>query len=118
MLHTSPYKRYSDRIIKTESYASKGPTFGDLTNLSVEKLQELDTVLKTILALPIAQDIYAQIIDGNPTHPVYPNERINSVSGNSKPTDQALREYEKIMKTFTAQNLPIDLKVCDSFPGT
>ena len=96
-----------------ESYASKGPTFGDLTNLSVEKLQELDTVLKTILALPIARDIFAQIIDGNPTHPVYPNERMSSVSGNSKPTDQVLREYENIRNTFASQDLLIDLRVRD-----
>ena len=98
-----------------ESYASKVPTFGDLTNLSVEKLQELDDVLKTILTLPIAQEIYAQIIDGNPTHPIYPNERTSSVSGKSKPTNHALQEYEKIRNTFASQDLLIDLKVRNPF---
>ena len=98
-----------------ESYTSNAPTFGDLTNLSVEKLQELNTVLKTILALPVAQEIYAQIIDGNPTHPIYPNKRTSSVSGKSKPSNQALQEYEKIKNTFASQDLLIDLKVRDPF---
>ena len=100
-----------------ESYANNGPTFGDLTNLGVEKLQELDTVLKTILTAPIAQDIYAQIIDGNPRHPVYPNEKTSSISGNLKPSDRALQEYEKIRKSFASQDLLIDLRVRDS-PGS
>lgn len=98
-----------------ESYANKGPTSGDLTILGVEKIQELDTVLKTILA---AQDIYAQIIDGNPTHPalvVYPNEKTSSVSGTLKPSDRALQEYEKIRKPFASQDSLIDLKVRDPF---
>ncbi len=99
------------------------PTFGDLTNLSVEKLQELSTVLTTVLALPVARDAYAQIIDGKPTRTPYSEVnlrqsktgKINSISGNSKPTDQAFQEYEKIRKAFTPQDLLIDLKVRDPF---
>lgn len=103
-----------------ESYANEMPTFGDLTNVSVEKLEDLNTVLATILALPIARDTYAQIIDGKPTRTPYSEDNkasqsgtgnIRSVSGKSKPTDWALQEYEKIRKAFAPQNLPIDLKV-------
>lgn len=41
------------------SDAMEIPTFGDLINLSVEKLEELGTVLASILALPIARDTFA-----------------------------------------------------------
>lgn len=50
--------------------------FSNLLHLSVEKLQQLDVVLKSILALPIAEDIFAQVIDGKP-------------SWQSKPGDEA-----------------------------
>lgn len=96
------------------------PAFGDLTNVSVEKLQELNTLLAKILALPVARNTYAQIIDGNPTKMPYSEGNkisqsgtgeTNSVSGNSEPTDRALQEYEKIRKAFVPENLLIDLKV-------
>ena len=106
-----------------ESYANEMPNFGDLTNVSVEKLEELNAVLATILALPVARDTYAQIIDGKPTRTPYSEDNkasqsgtgnIRSVSGRSKPTDRALQEYEKIRKAFAPQNLLVDLKVRDS----
>ena len=109
-----------------ESSNNKMPTFGDLTNLSVEKLEELNTVLTTILALPVARDAYAQIIDGKPTRTPYSEVnlrqsktgKINSISGHSKPPDQAFEEYEKIRKAFTSQDLLIDLKVLDQYLTT
>ena len=110
VLHTSPYKQYFERIVRTESHPNKGPTFGDLINLGVEKLQELDTILKIILASPIAQDTYAQIIDRSPAHPVYPNEKTSSARGNVKPTNRALQEDEKIRRTFASQDFLIDMK--------
>ena len=104
-----------------ESSNNKMPTFGDLTNLNVEKLQELNTVLTIILALPVARDAYAQIIDGKPTRTPYSEAalrqsktgRINSISGLSKPPDQAFQMYEKVRKAFAPQDLLIDLKVRD-----
>ena len=107
-----------------ESYINTMPTFGDLSNVSVEKLQELNSVLAKILALPIAQDTYAQIIDGKPTRTPYSDQnkasqsrsgKINSISGTSKPSDQAIQEYEKIRKAFAPENLFIDLKVRGPF---
>ncbi len=101
------------------------PTFGDLTNVSVEKLQELNTVLARILALPLARDTYAQIIDGKPTRNLYPENpegsktsqsgsgKGSSADGNSEPTDRPMEEYEKIRKAFTPANLLIDLNVRD-----
>lgn len=45
---------------------NQAPGFLDLFHLSAEKLRQLDAVLKAVLALPIAQDTYAQIINGKP----------------------------------------------------
>lgn len=100
------------------------PTFGDLTNVSAEKLQELETVLAAILALPLARETYAQIIDGTPTRTAWSDEiqrELNDcesrswektiVSGNAKPSDQAVEQYEMIRTTFGPQNLRVDLKV-------
>ena len=97
--------------------------FGDLTNVTVEKLQELETVLQAILALPIAKDTYAQIIDGMPTRTPYSDEyRRDREAGstlystiiesdNTKPSDEAVQEYEKIKAAFAPQHLIIDLEV-------
>ena len=93
-----------------ESYVNNMPTFGDLTNVSVEKLQELNAVLAKILALPIARDTYAQIIDGKPTCTPYSDR---NKASQSQPTDQAVQEYEKIRKAFAPENLRIDLEVRD-----
>ena len=95
-----------------ESYVNNMPTFGDLTNVSVEKLQELSAVLAKILALPIARDTYAQIIDGKPTRIPHSDQ---DKASQSQPTDQAVQEYEKIRKAFAPENLLIDLKVRDPF---
>ena len=104
-----------------ESLANQNPTFGDLSNLSIEKLQELDTILTSILALPIARNTYAQIIDGIPTRTAYSDDikahrsHLNEtiiVGDNAKPSDRAIREYEKIRTGFTLHVLRIDLMVC------
>ena len=96
------------------------PGFGDLTNVSAEKLLELETVLQQILALPIAQDTYAQIIDGKPTRTPFSEEikRDGSTffttiidSDNPKPTDEAKQKYDEIRPKIAPQDLVIDLKV-------
>lgn len=104
---------------KIPSIPGEMPTIGDLSNLSVEKLQDLERVLKPILALPIARDTYAQIIDGTPTRTPYSDDiKANKsplsetiiVSDNSKPSDRAMQLYEEIRTTFAPQGLKIDLK--------
>ena len=104
-----------------ESLANQEPTFGDLSNLSVEKQQVLDTILTSILALPVARNTYAQIIDGIPTRTPYSDDikahrshliETIIVSDNAKPSDKAVREYEKIRTGFALHILRIDLMVC------
>ena len=98
----------------------ENPTFGDPTNLNVEKLQELETVLKSILALPLAKDTYAQILDGSPIRTPFSDDiRAHKsslletiiVGDKTKPSDDALQGYESIRRAFTPQILRIDLKV-------
>ena len=103
----------------------ENPSFGDPTNLSVEKLQELETVLESILALPLAKDTYAQIIDGSPIRTPFSDDikahksslcETIIVGNRSKPSDRALQEYDAIRRGFTPQILRIDLKVRIPFP--
>lgn len=101
--------------------AHENPNFGDLSNLDVNKLQELDTVLGSILALPVAQKAFSQIIAGKPTRSpfsddiktrsCYMHETFIDRDG-AKSSDQAVRQYEHIRKAFTSQGLKIDLNVC------
>ena len=107
-----------------ESLANQNPTFGHLSNLSVEKLQELDKILTSILALPIARNTYAQIIDGIPTRTPHSDDikahrshliETIIVSDNAKPSDKAIREYEKTRTDFELHVLRIDLMVCLAF---
>lgn len=93
--------------------------FGDLTNVSAERLQDLEILLRAILALPIAKSTYAQIIDGTPARTPFSDEYRTSVcystiidSDEAKPSDEAMQEYEKVKTTFAPQDLIIDLKVC------
>lgn len=104
--------------------ASQVPGFGDLTNVSVEKLQKLKTVFRHILALSIARDTYAQIIDGTPTRTPFSDEIKESRStfyqtiidsDNTKPTDKATQKYEGIRSKITPQDLVIDLKVAQNY---
>lgn len=89
-----------------------------MADLSTEKLQHLETTLAFILALPSVQDIYAQIIDGNPTWKSYvdPNtlgDRTEKtiVSDHPNPSHEAMQLYEEIRKVFRPQALNIDIQV-------
>ena len=102
------------------SIARGVPGFGDLTNVSSEKLEELETALGVILALPIARDVFAQIIEGTPTRTPFSDKikqskstfrRTVIVNDNAKPSDKAVQEFEEIRSAFTPQNLIIDVKV-------
>lgn len=109
---------------RTDSNTSEMPIFGDLTNLSPEKLRELETVLNSILALPVARETYAQIIDGKPIRTPY-SEDIKAlrshlretiiVKDNPKPSDQAMQLYEEIRTKFAPQTLEIDLKLAQNY---
>ena len=108
---------------KVQSNPGEMPDIGDLSNLSAEKLQELETLLKSILALPIARDTYAQIIDGTPTRTPYsddikafrsPLRKTIIVNDNSEPSGRAMQLYEETRTTFAPQGLKIDLKACTS----
>lgn len=57
-------QRYKD--LKITSNANEVPRFGDLTKVSTEKLQELETLLTANLASFIAKTIYSQIINETP----------------------------------------------------
>lgn len=96
------------------------PGFGDLTNVSVEKLEELEKILGVILALPITRNTFAQIIEGTPTRTPFSDEIKQSESTfrhtvianhDAEPSDEAVQDFEEIRSAFTARNLIIDLKV-------
>ena len=103
-----------------ESVASDMANFGSLTNIDPENLQDLKTVLTTILALPIARDTFAQVIDGTPTRTPFSDEIKNSkftysktiiVNDNMKPSHKAVQKFDEIKTAFAPQNLMIELKV-------
>ena len=113
-------KKEKRKMGRIESDVNEGPIFGHLTNLSPEKLGDLETLLKSILALPVARETYAQIIDGTPIRTPYSEDikalrsRLREtiiVNDNSKPSDQAMQLYEEIRTKFAPQTLKIDLKV-------
>ncbi len=92
----------------------------NLVPLSAEKLKQLETVLKSILALPIAQDTYAQIIDGEPTQQPgleSPIPRLTTDTTTLGPSDGAMQQYEEIRKVFrvwkvfVAEACKVDTKV-------
>ncbi len=94
--------------------------FGDLTNLSAGKLQELETILTPILASPVARETFAQIIDGMPIRTPYSDgikasrshlRKTVIVGDKTKPSDLALQQYDEVRKAFSApQQLRIDSK--------
>ena len=94
--------------------------FGDLTNISSAKLEDLEAAVGAILALPLARDTYAQIIEGRPTRTPYSDKIKGTKStfyktiivSNDKPSDEAVQEYDKIRTAFALRHLVIDLKVC------
>ncbi len=103
-----------------ESIASDMPSFGDLTNIDPEKLQDLKTILTTILALPIARETFAQVIEGRPTRTPFSDEfkrqnlmfhKTIIVGENLKPSHEAVQRFDEIKTAFVPEDLIIELKV-------
>lgn len=65
-----------------ESRVSRIFTFAGPTTLSAEKLQQLETLLTSILAMPAAQDTYAHLIDR--TSPAVNHTRVMELGSNTK----------------------------------
>ena len=99
-----------------DSPVVKMPTFADLANLDTDKFQQLESTLAFILALPAAQDTYAQLIDGTPTwqsyvrDPGFPDE-ITIVSDRPNPSDEAIQQYEEIRTGLTLHAIKMDVNV-------
>ena len=94
----------------------------DLIHLSAEKLQQLETVLESILALPIAQETYAQIIDGKRIRqtPLDGSTQESStetaiVSDRPKPSRRAIQHFKEFMKDFV-DTLNINTEACFGVP--
>ena len=103
-----------------ESFVKPQSSFGDLTNVDPKKLQDLETVLTTILASPIARDTFAQIIEGRPTRTPDSDEikkskdpsRKTITNGNNvKPGREAVQRFDEIKAAFGPLDLIIDLQV-------
>ena len=103
-----------------ESFFQNQPNFGNLTNVDPKKLQDLEAVLTAILALPVARDTFAQIIEGRPLRTPYSDEIKKSkdpsiktiiISDNVKPSHKAVQRFEEIKAAFAPQDLIMDLKV-------
>ncbi len=100
------------------SHHDQSPRFAHLANLSTIKIQQLDTILASILELPSTQSTYAQIIDGKRTWQSYidPNtygfqNETTIVSDHPNPSDRALQLYEEIRTKFTPQALRLEVNV-------
>lgn len=91
-----------------KSYVNEICEFTDLDHLSASKLHQLDTVLKSILALSITRDTYVSIIDGK-----LPSST-PGLSNQSTGSHKAREQYEEFRKAFTAQVLKLDTQVCSS----
>lgn len=65
-----------------ESRVSHISTFAGPTTLGAEKLQQLETLLTSILAMPAAQDTYGHLIDG--TSPAVNHTRVMELGNNTK----------------------------------
>lgn len=103
-----------------ESIANDMADFGKVTIIDPEKLKDLKTVLTTILALPIARDTFAQVIDGTPTRTPFSDEIKSSrftfsktviVNDNMKPSHKAVQKTDEIKTAFAPQDLMTELKV-------
>ena len=80
------------------SNINKMSDFTQLIHLSAGKLQQLDTVLTSILLLPIAQDTFAQVIHGKTTW-------------QSSPSEVAREQFDEFRKSFSAKVLKLDTQV-------
>lgn len=75
---------------------------------------------ETILALPIARDTLAQVIEGTPTRTPFSDEIKKSkftyhktiiVGDNIKPSHKAVQKFDEIKTVFAPQDVIIELKV-------
>ena len=98
ILHFFSSSHPHTRSINMESKIDKELHFSDLTVLDSEKVQQLDDVLKSILNSSIAEDTFAQIIDGRPTW-------------QSQPSQEARDKYNECRASFSAQVLKLDTQV-------
>ena len=92
----------------------------DLVNLACitpEKLERLEATLATILTSSVAEETYAQLIDGNPTrssfYENYGGENLENtnVSDLDKPSSQAIQSFQDIRASFSPLDLSLDVNV-------
>ena len=115
-----PYVHFLRITYNTDmgSNVSEVPGLSGLIHLSAEKLRQLEIVLESILALPVAQDTYAQIIDGERIRqPLLDGSTQGSstetaiVNDRPKPSNWAIQQYKEFMKGFV-DTLKINTEVC------
>ena len=90
-----------------------------LFDLSASKLELLERSLNSILQLAVAEETFAQIIDGKPTRPSYERNYFTlfdpSVSERLCPTDSSVREWAQIKENLGLQSLKLDVKLVQAF---
>lgn len=95
------------------------PSLANLSDLTPRKLELLDRSLKFILLSAIAQDTFAQIIDGQPTRLSYEINyrtiRDPDVSERMYPADSSIREWIEIREAVVPQTLRLDAQLVQSF---
>ena len=89
----------------------------DLSNLDVDKLRCLERTLASILATAVAEDIFAQIIDGRPTRPSFIKNYgytvdDSTISDKTEPSEESTQLFQEIRAGFTPQILLLEIKVC------
>ena len=85
-------------LINMESKVNMDVHLSDLSILDPAKLQQLDNILKILLNSSVAQDTFAQIIDGRPTE-------------QSQPSHEAREKYNEFRASFSAKVLKLDTQV-------
>ena len=105
-----------------EVVAMNSDSLANLSDLALTKFELLDRTLKPILLSAIAEDTFAQIIDGQPTRPSYrKNYRTvwdRGVSERTRPTDSSIREWTEIKETFVPQILRLDAQLVQAFQSS
>lgn len=94
--------------------------FADLTHLDNAKFQILQNTVKSILTSTIAEDSFAQIIDGQPTRLSFeknfnydrPLYDAAGVSEATEPSPKSLQLFRTIRADFALQGLKINAQVC------
>ena len=94
-------------------------SLADLSDLTSSKLDLLHRSLKFILLSAIAEDTFAQIIDGQPTRPSYKGNYRSiwdpDVSERTCSTESSIREWTKIKEAFVPQTLKLDVHLIQAF---